>query len=151
MQDKERRASCLQTNTNDYGAVGTGLAPREDANCWSVDGRRRIRLPRHAPPENESRNGTEPRVLHNPTTALRKSRKAHTGSGKGTTRAAKHATHLIPRTCGVAQPENTRLEELLRHAVQRKVDGKARLVHPDAADEMVRKEAPAKELAQFRI
>ncbi|MDQ0914517.1 hypothetical protein [Paenibacillus sp. V4I5] len=44
-------------------------------------GRRRIRLSRHAPSENKSRNIPRQRVFHNATVVNEKGRRTHTGSG----------------------------------------------------------------------
>lgn len=53
--------------------------------------------------------------------------------------AAKHAAYLVRGTRKVAQPENPRVEELLCDFTQHKQDGQVKLVHPYAADQMVRK------------
>jgi hypothetical protein len=151
VQDEKRRATRLQAYPGDHGATGAHLAPDENADCGVMDGGGRVRLSRHAPPEDKSGNESKPRILHDPAMAWRKSRIAHPGCGKGEACAAQYATCVLPGTRGMAQPEDSRVEELLCDAIQREVDGQVRLVHSDEADEMVCKEAPAKKLAQFRI
>jgi len=42
------------------------------------------------------------------------------------------------------------MEKLLLDTIQREMDGQIGLVHPNAADKMVREKAPAQKLAQFR-